>query len=187
MRSNHSQLAATLLLTFVLVAACGGQEPEAGGVRAMTGTPSVSGPPSPPAATPDAPEPQATETTEETATMDIRLAFGEAELHGTLDDTPAGRDFAAMLPLTLTLTDFHDTEKISDLPRRVSTEDEIPAGTAGSAGDITVYAPWGNLALFYRDFTYTDDLIRLGGLEPGAAEILAGIQDGTTVTIEAAG
>lgn len=118
--------------------------------------------------------------------MDIRLAIGDTELRGTLDDTPPGRDFTAMLPLTLTLTDFHETEKISDLPRRVSTDDEVPAGAAGPAGDITVYAPWGNLALFYRDFTYTDDLIRLGALEPGAAETLAGIEDGTTVTIEAA-
>lgn len=37
----------------------------------------------------------------------------------------------------------------------------------------SVYAPWGSLALFYRDFTYTDDLIRLGHLAPGAAEVLA--------------
>ena len=98
--------------------------------------------------------------------MDIRIVIDGTELRGTLDDTPAGRDFGAMLPLTLRLT---DTEKISDLPQRPSTEAGVPAGTAGSAGDITVYAPWGNLALFYRDFTYTDDLIRLGRLESGAA------------------
>ena len=119
--------------------------------------------------------------------MDIRIVIDGTELRGTLDDTPAGRDFGAMLPLTLRLTDFHDTEKISDLPQRPSTEDGVPAGTAGSAGDITVYAPWGNLALFYRDFTYTDDLIRLGRLESGAADILAGLDDGTTITIESAG
>jgi len=115
--------------------------------------------------------------------MDIRLTIGDTALRGRLDDTPAGRDFAALLPLTLTLTDFHATEKISDLPERLSTEDEVPRGTAGSAGDITVYAPWGNLALFYRDFTYTDDLIRLGSLEPAAADALADLADGTTITI----
>jgi len=116
--------------------------------------------------------------------MDIRLTVGDTGLRGTLDDTPAGRDFASLLPLTVTLTDFHDTEKISDLPRRLSREDDVPAGSAGSAGDITVYAPWGNLALFYRDFTYTDNLVRLGSLGPGAADVVAGVQDGTTVTIE---
>lgn len=76
---------------------------------------------------------------------------------------------------------------MSDLPRRLSREDGVPGGTAGSARDITVYAPWGNLALFYRDFTYTDDLIRLGSLGPGSAGVLADIPDGTTITIEAAG
>ena len=91
-----------------------------------------------------------------------------------------------MLPLTLTLTDFHQAEKISDLPARVSTEDNVPAGAAGTPGDVTVYAPRGNLALFYRDFTYTDDLIRLGRLEAGAADVLAGIEDGTTITVETA-
>ncbi|MGH8893209.1 MAG: cyclophilin-like fold protein [Actinomycetes bacterium] len=119
--------------------------------------------------------------------MDIRLTIGETEFRGTLDDTPAGQDFAALLPLTLTLTDFNDTEKISDLPRRLSTEDGVPAGTAGSAGDLTIYAPWGNLALFYRDFAYSNDLIRLGSLDTGAASRIARIPDGTTVTIQRAG
>jgi hypothetical protein len=116
--------------------------------------------------------------------MPIRIVIEDRELPGTLDDTPAGRDFASLLPLTLRLTDFHGAEKISDLPRRLSNEDQIPAGTPGLPGDMTVYAPWGNLAIFYRDFTYSDDLFRLGSLEPGAAEVLAGLTDGTSITIE---
>ena len=118
--------------------------------------------------------------------MDIELVIDGTELRGTLDDTAAGRDFASLLPLTLTLTDFHATEKISDLPRRLSTGG-APGGTAASAGDITYYAPWGNLALFYRDFTYSEGLVRLGRLDPEAADVLAGLDDGTTVTIDAAG
>jgi hypothetical protein len=90
-----------------------------------------------------------------------------------------------MFPLTLTLKDFHGTEKISDLPRRwTSTEDEVPDGTAGTPGDLTIYVPWGNLAIFYRDFTYGDDLIRLGSLEPGAATAISRSRDGTTMTVE---
>jgi hypothetical protein len=117
--------------------------------------------------------------------MDIELVIEATELRGTLDNSAAGRDFASLLPLTLTLADFHGTEKISDLPRPLSTEG-APAGTAASAGDITYYAPWGNLALFYRDFPYSDGLVRLGRLDPGAADILAGLDDDTTVTIHAA-
>jgi len=68
--------------------------------------------------------------------MDIRLTIGDTEVRGTLDDIPAGRYFASLMPPTRTLTDFHDTGKISDLPRRLASEDGVPAGTAGSAGDI---------------------------------------------------
>jgi hypothetical protein len=116
--------------------------------------------------------------------MDIQIVIEDTELRGTLDATAAGRDFASLLPLTLTLTDFHATEKISDLPRRLATAG-TPPGTEGSAGDITYYAPWGNLALFYRDFEYSDDLVRLGRLDPGAADVLAALDDGTTITIHA--
>lgn len=48
--------------------------------------------------------------------MDIQLIIDGTQLRGTLNDSPAGRDFASMLPLILTLKDFHETEKISDLP-----------------------------------------------------------------------
>ncbi len=90
--------------------------------------------------------------------MHIRLVIDGTELHGRLDDTAAGRDFASLLPLTLTISDFHATEKISDLPRKLNIKG-APAGSEPAAGDITYYAPWGNLALFYRDFAYSDGLV----------------------------
>jgi len=46
--------------------------------------------------------------------------------------------------------------------------------------------PWGNLALFYRDFTYSDGLIRLGRLDTGAANLLAGLAPDTPTRIELA-
>jgi hypothetical protein len=117
--------------------------------------------------------------------MNIELVIDDKKLRGTLDETAAGRDFASLLPLTITVTDFHATEKIGDLPRRLTTEG-APDGTAASAGDITYYAPWGNLALFYRDFAHSDGLVRLGSFGPEAADVLADLDDGTTVTIDVA-
>jgi hypothetical protein len=32
-------------------------------------------------------------------------------------------------------------------------------------GDITYYAPWGNLALLYRDFGYANGLIKSGNMD----------------------
>ena len=116
----------------------------------------------------------------------VELSAGPGVVRGRLEDTPAGRDFAALLPLTLTISDFHATEKIGDLPRPVTT-DGAPAGTTPTAGDVSYYAPWGNLALFYRDFEYSAGLVRLGHLDPGGSELIASLDDGTTITITTPG
>jgi hypothetical protein len=84
----------------------------------------------------------------------------------TLDDNETSRDFVSLLPLTLTLQDYAATEKISDLPRRLSTTG-APPGSDPSVGDITYYAPWGNLALFYKDFGYSSGLVKLGQIDSG--------------------
>lgn len=78
----------------------------------------------------------------------------------------AAEDFAKLLPLTLTLSDYASTEKVADLPKRLSTQGE-PAGTSAKAGDITYYSPWGNLAIFHKSFGYAGGLITLGSLDSG--------------------
>ena len=84
----------------------------------------------------------------------------------TLIDSKTTQDFVSLLPLTLSLEDYAGTEKISALPRRLSTEG-VPSGSDPSVGDITYYAPWGNLALFYRDFGYSSGLVILGKIDSG--------------------
>ena len=96
--------------------------------------------------------------------MKIRLTFNGQSITATLDDSPTTRDFISLLPLTLTFEDYAKTEKIAYLPRTLS-EEGAPAGMDPSIGDITYYAPWGNLALFYRDFDYAKGLIKLGSLD----------------------
>jgi hypothetical protein len=75
--------------------------------------------------------------------MKIRLILEDRVITATLIDSKTTRDFISLLPLTLTLEDYAGTEKISDLPKRSSTED-VPSGSDPSVGDITYYAPWGN-------------------------------------------
>jgi len=98
--------------------------------------------------------------------MRIRMSIEGTPLMATLDDNIASRDFASLLPLALTLTDYAATEKISDLPRRLSTEG-TPPGTEPAVGTLAYYAPWGNLALFYRDAGYANGLVRLGTITSG--------------------
>lgn len=116
------------------------------------------------ASTSSATEP--TPSSAETKTMKIRLTINGKSTTVTLDDNPTARDFRAMLPLNLTLEDYASTEKIAYLPRKLSVQG-APAGIDPEIGDITYYAPWGNLALFYRDFGYSPGLIRLGRFDFG--------------------
>jgi hypothetical protein len=94
----------------------------------------------------------------------IHVIAGDQTLSATLDDTPAGRDFARLLPLELSLSDYHATEKVADLPRKLDTAD-APASYTPKAGDITYYAPWGNLAIFYEPFRTSRGLVRLGAFD----------------------
>ncbi|GAB3835388.1 cyclophilin-like fold protein [Hymenobacter jeollabukensis] len=94
----------------------------------------------------------------------LRISMGAQVLTATLYDNAAARDFAALLPLTLSLQDYAGTEKISDLPARLSTQG-APTGHTPAAGDLAYYAPWGNLALFYRPFRHSAGLVVLGKLE----------------------
>lgn len=100
----------------------------------------------------------------------IYIVSGTHELTATLDNNQAAKEFLSLLPITLTLTDYANTEKVSALPKRFSTKG-TPPGYDPSVGDITYYAPWGNLAIFYRDFGYARGLVRLGTIE-GNIEIL---------------
>jgi hypothetical protein len=99
-------------------------------------------------------------------TMKIRMDVEGTAITATLADNATSRDFVSLLPLTLTLKDYEATEKISDLPKRLSTEG-APAGSGPSIGDITYYAPWGNLAVFYKDFSYSKGLVKLGRIDSG--------------------
>lgn len=104
--------------------------------------------------------------------MNIRLVFEDMTLDATLEDSVASREFAGMLPLNLTLSDYNGTEKVADLSGRLSL-DGSPDGVDPKIGDITYYSPWGNLAIFYRDFPYARGLVRLGHIKTGV-ENLAG-------------
>lgn len=111
--------------------------------------------------------------------MKIRITADGRELIARLYDSAAARDFAAMLPLTLTLADYNRIEKVADLPARIATAD-APDGVTPVAGELTYYAPWGNLAIFYRDFGHSRGLVRLGRIETGAAQI-ATLQGAVTI------
>jgi hypothetical protein len=108
-----------------------------------------------------------TPATEQVKTMKIRLKLDNTTLNATLDDNATSRDFISLLPLTLTLKDHAQTEKVSDLPRKLSTQG-APAGHDPGVNEIAYYAPWGNLAMYYKDFEYSSGLVKLGKFDSGS-------------------
>lgn len=116
--------------------------------------------------------------------MKVRLTINGKETTATLTNSATTRDFVALLPLTLKLDDYASTEKIAFLPKKLSTQG-APAGIDPDVGDITYYAPWGNLAIFYRDFGYSTGLIKLGRFDAGIEALE--VRGSLNVTIDAIG
>lgn len=84
----------------------------------------------------------------------------------TMENNETARDFVSLLPLTLSLDDYNKIEKVSDLPKKL-TKKGAPAASTPQTGDISYYAPWGNIAIFYRNFGHSPGLIKLGRIDSG--------------------
>ncbi len=96
--------------------------------------------------------------------MKIRLIVGNEIATATLYDNATARDFASLLPLSLTMTDYAAIERVADLPRKLATRG-APEGMAPVAGELTYYAPWGNLAIFIEGRSWSRSLLPLGKVD----------------------
>jgi len=98
--------------------------------------------------------------------MKLKISIENRTATALLYDNLTSRDFAARLPMVLELEDYNGTEKINLLSHPLTSEGS-PKGYTPSAGDITYYEPWGNMAFFYKDFGYANGLIALGKITSG--------------------
>ncbi|MCP2179094.1 hypothetical protein LY12_000356 [Prauserella alba] len=102
----------------------------------------------------------------------VRFRAGDAVVDVTIgEDTTATRDFLSMLPTTLELEEFDNSEKIAYLPRELDRD-----GTAGSDpedGDLIYYTPWGNIGFFYdaSGFGHSDQTLHLGTYDATEEEL----------------
>lgn len=162
MKQTNRALALVLALTLTLSLAGCGIGPKAD--RIGTGQPS--------------------DTSRVATSTRIRLTSGNKDIIVAMYDNQTSRDFLALLPLKLTFADYNGTEKISYLPRDLSRQG-APDGFDPAEGDLCLYAPWGNLALYYHDFTWSPGLIPLGHITSGFGA-LAGMEGDVMVTVDAA-
>ena len=114
--------------------------------------------------------------------MKIRLKVENRELTATLDDSEASRDFASLLPLTLTMNDLFQQEKYARLPRAISEKGKRTHAYA--AGEIAYWPPGPDLAIYYRDGKGIPDpgVVVLGKLDAGAEAL--DVPGSVRVTIE---
>lgn len=89
---------------------------------------------------------------------------------------PAARSLAAQLPVTVTFSGFGGKEKIAYFPEGFTLRG-APRGHGPSAGDFCVYAPWGNLAIFYKGSSPSGSLVPLGAIESGLEALAAQTAD----------
>ena len=96
--------------------------------------------------------------------MKVNIEIDGRSFTITLSDSPAAREFASMLPLTLPFKDFSNNEKIASLPKRLS-KPQGPEDSTARIGDFAYYAPWGNIIIYHGGYSSSPDVIKLGELE----------------------
>ena len=102
-----------------------------------------------------------------TGSVRIVLRFGDEFATATLSDTPAAREFAAMLPLELKLHDPMGQAKSGPLPRPIDAAGGEPV-VDPVVGDIYYSAPSSTFAIFYDDLGQSipdPGVVRLGTLD----------------------
>jgi hypothetical protein len=93
------------------------------------------------------PDPKQT-TSEKAQNMKIKINIGGKTLTATLADNAAARDFASVLPLTVSMKDLFGREKYGDLPKALS--ENGPRKTRYEVGEIAYWSPDRQVAIYYR-------------------------------------
>ena len=92
----------------------------------------------------------------------IVITVGNSTFAATLQDKPPARAFAALLPLSIGMTELNGNEKFFTLPSALPTQEAVPR--AIQAGDLMLYGS-STLVLFYESFSTTYSYTPLGRVD----------------------
>lgn len=110
----------------------------------------------------------------------IKMSFDKKEIIIRIFENESSKDFLSKLPMTLVFEDFAKTEKIAYLNKKLIID---KVSSSKETSDFCYYAPWGNLAVFYRGYGTDGGLVKLGIIESGKDK-LTQIKDGTKIKLE---
>ena len=96
--------------------------------------------------------------------MIIRVSSGDNVITFELNDSKAAKDLYSQLPLDLEVSDFSTNEKVF-YPEKLDASDAPFA--KGRKGVLAYYEPWGDVVMFYDDFSSNNDLYELGKVIDG--------------------
>ncbi|MEV4019971.1 cyclophilin-like fold protein [Nonomuraea angiospora] len=146
-----------------------------------------SSPGSPPGSSPGALPGTLPDTVSVASGTPVVLRFGDQAVTATLTDTPPSRQFAAMLPLTVQLTDAWGQAKAGPLPRSLTADGGTPVHDP-TPGEVYFWPSSALIAVYYDDLGQTvpdPGLVRLGVVKTGL-DTLAQAGKRVTVLIEPA-
>lgn len=103
-------------------------------------------------------------------TISLRLTTEDGTvIEYALNDSQAAADLYSQLPRTIEVEDYSTNEKIFYPPEELDTGDAPEA--AGGAGVLAYYEPWGDVVMFYDDFSTASGLYELGTVTSGSKNI----------------
>ena len=163
--------AVLFLLGIFLLSGCGASQDTAGDVQQDSGQETVASPK-------DENENGEMNMTSENRQIRVTAEDG-GEIIFELNDSTAASDLYGQLPLSVEIEDFSDNEKIF-YPEELNTSDTPLAEM--EIGTLVYYEPWGDVVMFYGEYSENSSLYELGHAVSGGELIpeLAG-----TVEIEA--
>ena len=103
--------------------------------------------------------------------MKLNLKVGVSVFTATMYENRSAKDFASLLPITLMLGEYNRKERSSRLPKRLIV-DEMADGVNVSTGEISYYAPFRNLCIYYHDSGLSFCQTPLGKIEEAAIEAI---------------
>lgn len=100
--------------------------------------------------------------------MKIKLSFDNKEVIILIYDNEVSKQLLQLLPNNFKFRDFANQEKITDFEKPLNLKD-AKRGMIATAGKMFIYAPWGNMGIFYKDVDNKIDknLIPLGEVVSG--------------------
>jgi len=105
-------------------------------------------------------------------TLTMKITVGNRTITATMEDNAAAKDLLSRLPLEITLEDFNNTTEKIFYPAPALNTTGVKGGCAPVPGDITIYAPWKNVAIFCKSWSYSNDLIKIGHIDGNGIEAL---------------